>query len=86
MDKNGSHFWNQRNKSDSITHIFEKSSENFFQNAEWCYHSGNEQQYISYMSLRRQYIIKLQVKYLSAVRLMDYYESWDLRDKNAGLQ
>jgi hypothetical protein len=36
MDKNGSHFWNQRKKSDSITHIFEKSSEKHFQNAEWC--------------------------------------------------
>jgi hypothetical protein len=30
MDKNGSHFWNQRIKSDSITHIFEKSSEKTF--------------------------------------------------------
>jgi hypothetical protein len=30
MDKNGSHFWNQHKKIDSITHIFEKSSEKIF--------------------------------------------------------
>jgi hypothetical protein len=36
MDKNGSHFWNQRKKAISITHVFEKSSEKNFQNAEWC--------------------------------------------------
>jgi hypothetical protein len=30
MDTNGSHFWNQRKKRDSITYIFEKSSEKIF--------------------------------------------------------